>query len=290
VSASIFRTLVGCVLGVATLGCLSTEGYYRNAETGGEAGNAGNAGTTGNAGTNGNAGSVGTNGSAGSVGTTGGAGTVGTTGGAGTVGTTSHGGTTGSGTGGTTGTGGTVASGTVMFMDNFEEATAPSQWLSGDKDTGTGTWTVVTDNTKVFQGTASSSTFTEQVSGNTAWTDMTVESDVKIMAGSGWEVGLTARFTTYDSYYIMFMDDSGQVQVRRRMNGSTTTLGTKSKGTVPAAGTASHFKLDIHGTNITATVDGVVRVTTSDAGLASGGFGLAVSDGTAEFDNVVVTK
>ena len=143
----------------------------------------------------------------------------------------------------------------------------------------------------MFQGVAASSDFTSQVTGNTAWTDMTVQADVKVMAGSSWEVALYARFTTYDSYYIMYMDDAGQVQVRRRLNGSTTTLGTKSKQAAPPTlNTKMTFKLDIHGTTITAYVDGVLRVTTTDAMLPSGGFGIGISNGTAEFDNVVVTR
>jgi hypothetical protein len=190
-----------------------------------------------------------------------------------------------------TGTGGTAPPGSTLFSDNFEEKSAPGNWLSGDKQTGLGTWAVMTDGSQVFEGVAAGSDFTTQVSGNTTWTDFTMSADVKVTAGSSYEVALYGRFTTWDSYYIMYMDDSGAVQVRRRLNGSTTTLGTKSKAaTAPAIGSLHTFKLAFSGPNITATVDDVVRVTTTDTMLPTGGIGLGISNGTAEFDNVVVTR
>ena len=149
----------------------------------------------------------------------------------------------------------------------------------------------MTDGSNVFQGVAAGSDFTTQVSGNTAWTDVTISADVKVTAGSSYQVSIYGRFTTWDSFYIMYMDDAGQVQVRRRLNGSTTTLGTKSKpAMVPAIGSQHNFKLDIHGSTINAYVDDVLRVTTTDTMLPTGGLGLGISNGTAEFDNVVVTR
>jgi hypothetical protein len=112
-----------------------------------------------------------------------------------------------------------------------------------------------------------------------------------VTAGSSYEVAIYGRFTTWDSYYIMYMADDGSVQVRRRLNGSTTTLGTKSKATTaPAIGSLHSFKLVFSGPNITAFVDDAMRVTTSDGMLPTGGIGLGISNGTAEFDNVIVTR
>jgi len=138
---------------------------------------------------------------------------------------------------------------------------------------------------------ASGSDFTTQVSGDTGWTDYTVSASVKVTAGSSYEVALYGRFTTWDSYYIMYMDDTGAVQVRRRLNGSTTTLGTKSKAmTAPAIGSLHTFTLAVSGQTITATVDTVPRVTTTDDMLPTGGIAIGISNGTAEFDNVIVTR
>jgi hypothetical protein len=280
-------------------GCFSTEGYRRDPDVAGAAGTTGGAGTTGAAGSTGAAGTAamaGTTGAAGvvaSAGTSGAAARGGTTGAAGTTSTSGSAGTTATtGRGGSgSGTGGTAASGTTLFMDNFETGNPLTSWLSGDKEAGQGTWSVATDGSKVFQGVASSGDFTIQVNGDTRWTDYSVEADLKVTSGSGYEVAIYGRFTTFESFYIMMMDDVGQVQVRRRLNGSTTTLGAKWKpATEPAIGTKFRFKLEFRGTTINAYVDGVMRVSTSDTMLPSGGIGIGVSQGTAQFDNVVVTR
>jgi hypothetical protein len=89
------------------------------------------------------------------------------------------------------------------------------------------------------------------------------------------------------------MDDSGAVQLRVRLSGSTATLGSKSKSTTGNAqlNTVYTFKLDMHGGVITVSVNGVARVSmVTDTTLSTGGIGLIVSGGTAEFDNVYVTE
>jgi hypothetical protein len=89
------------------------------------------------------------------------------------------------------------------------------------------------------------------------------------------------------------MDNSGAVQLRVRLDGSTTTLGTKSKSTTGNAqlNTVYTFKLDMHGGVITVSINGVPRVSMAmDTTLSGGGIGLIVNNGTAEFDNVYVTE
>ena len=89
------------------------------------------------------------------------------------------------------------------------------------------------------------------------------------------------------------MDDSGEVQLRVRLNGSTTSLGSKSKSTTGAAviGIVYTFKLDLHGSVISVSVNGVARVSmVMDSTLSAGGIGLIVNNGTAEFDNIFVTE
>ena len=275
------RIALGALLtaGGAALGCATPEVYRGDGATG-RAGTSGVAGTTGAAGTGGVAGAAAAGGTAGTGGPVGAGGVAGSAGRGGA-----------GGGGGAGGAAGTVAPGTVLFRDDFESPNARETWLSGDKEPDRGTWSIVAAGSKVFQGQAPGGDFTAQVTGNTAWTDMTIEADVVITAASDYEVGLYGRFTTWDAYYIMYMDDAGQVQVRRRLNGSTTTLGTKSKATSPpVVGAKMRFRLDIHGTTLTASVDGVMRVTTSDDMLPSGGVGLAVAQGTAQFDNVLVTR
>jgi hypothetical protein len=271
--------------------CLTPVGYDRQADGGGP-GTAGSGAPMGSAGSGGSGapgGAVGAGGSTGLAGHSGAGGTVAPTGLAGTIGTT-----------GLAGTGGTTTSppaGTVLYMDNFESDTVSSMasgWIQGDTDTGLGTWTVVSDGSKVLQGAATGSDFTVDIGGNAAWTDYTFQVDAKMISGSSWELGVYGRFALGSdkaNFYEAYMDDSGQVQLRVKQDGSTTSLGTKSKATTaPTLNTTYTFTLDMHGGIITISVDGVVRVMVNDATLSAGGIGLIVSGGTAEFDNVVVTE
>jgi Domain of Unknown Function (DUF1080) len=281
-------------------GCLTPVGYRTG--DGGPSGAAGGQGGSTGVGT----GAAGTGGHAGSGGgpTTGTAGTNGTTGVAGhgaggTAAPTGIAGTTGGSGTGAAGTSG-APPGTVLYMDNFDGDTVgspppPAAWIQGDTTTGLGTWTVVSDaSNNVLQGAATGSDFTVDIGGMLVWTDYTFQVDVKMISGSSWEVGVYGRFavgTDKANFYEAYMDDSGSVQLRVKQDGSTTTLGTKSKATTaPALNTVYTFKLDMHGSTITISVNGVVRVMVTDTTLTAGGIGVIVEGGTAEFDNVVVTK
>jgi hypothetical protein len=276
--------------------CLTPVGYDRSADGGGPgaAGAAGAGATTGSGGSGARGGTVGSTGQGGSSGVTG---VAGRSGAGGTSATTGVAGATG--TTGVAGTAGTPPPppGTVVYMDNFENDTVagmPTGWIQGDTETGLGSWSVVSDGgSKVLQGVATGSDFTVDIGGDAGWTDYTFQVDAKMISGSNWELGVYGRFalgTDKANFYEAYMDDSGQVQLRVKKDGSTTSLGTKSKATTaPTLNTTYTFKLDMHGGTITISVNGVVRVMVSDATLTAGGIGVIVSGGTAEFDNVVVT-
>ena len=275
----------------ALAGCITPQGYDRP--------DAGGASATG-----GNTAQAGASGAG-----TGGAGT-GTGGGPGQVGTggrTGTGGTAVTGTGGTTvtGTGGakvTPPPGTVLYQDDFESDAVGSNalnWIQDtiDSDATDGPWTVQLDGTNhVLQGAATGSDFTIDIGGDVTWTDYTFQVDIKMTSGSSFEFGVFGRFNTSSgkgSYYEAYMDDSGAVQLRSRTNGSTTTLGTKSKSTTGDAtlNTVYTFVLDMHGSTISVSVNGTPRVSmVMDTSQTVGGIGLIVSGGTAEFDNVYVTE
>ena len=284
-------------------GCLTPVGYRTSDGGPSGAGGGGQTGSTGVAGTGGpgGAGVAGTNGRGGSGGQSGLGGPGGSTGAAGhgaggASAPTGIAGTTGGSVTGSAGTGGTPP-GMVLYTDNFESdtvGTMASGWIQGDTDTGLGTWAVAGDGSNVLQGAASGSDFTVDVGGNVAWTDYSFQVDVKMISGSSWEVGVYGRFavgTDKANFYEAYMDDSGSVQLRVKQNGSTTTLGTKSKATsAPTLDTTYTFKLDMHGSSITISVNGMVRVMVTDTTLTAGGIGVIVEGGTAEFDNVVVTE
>jgi Domain of Unknown Function (DUF1080) len=282
-------------------GCLTPVGYHTSdggPSPSGGGGAGGQSGLTGVAGTGGpgGAGVAGTSGHGGSGGAQGGSSGLAGHGAGGTSVPTGIAGTTGGSGTGAAGTSGT-SPGTVLYMDNFESDTVGAMangWLQGDTDTGLGTWAVASDGSNVLQGAATGSDFTVDIGGNVAWTDYTFQVDVKMISGSSWEVGVYGRFaegTDKANFYEAYMDDSGAVQLRVKQNGSTTTLGTKSKATTaPVLDTVYTFKLDMHGSAITISVNGVVRVMVTDTTLTAGGIGVIVEGGIAEFDNVVVTE
>jgi len=294
------RSVLWCSLATLTAGCLTPGGYDRALGDGATA--------TGGAPAQGGQG-----GSSGSPGT---GGTPAATGGAsGGGGATGRGGGTGSGTGGTvvsTGTGGTSSSGTggapppppgtVLYSDDFSGDMVGAMakgWIADtiDSDPTKGTWSVVSDNgNQALQGAASGSDFIMDIGGDASWTDYTFQVDIKMVSGSSFELGVFGRFVLgadKGNYYEAYMDDSGAVQLRVRLNGSTTTLGSKSKSTTGNAqlNTVYTFKLDMHGGIISVSVNGVARVSmVMDTTLSAGGIGLIVNNGTAEFDNVYVTE
>lgn len=295
------RRVLWFSLATLAAGCITPVGYDRSLDggataTGGAAAQGGQkGGQSGQAGLSGTGGTpVATGGAPGTGGATGrGGGTGGTV-----VSTGGSGGTSSSGTGGAP----PPPPGTVLYSDDFSGDTVGMMakgWIADtiDSDPTEGTFSVVSDNGNLaLQGAASGSDFIMDIGGDSSWTDYTFQVDIKMMSGSSFEFGVFGRFalgTDKGNYYEAYMDDSGAVQLRVKLNGSTTTLGTKSKSTTGDAqlNTVYTFKLDMHGSVITVSVNGVARVSmVMDTTLSAGGIGLIVNNGTAEFDNVYVTE
>ena len=290
-----WRSVLCCSLATLVAGCLTPAGFERGLDGGATA-------TGGAAIQGGHGGNPSQGGSSGSTGT---GGTPGATGGvSGSGGTTGRGGT--GGTVVSTGTGGRSSStpdgGTVLYSDDFSNDTVgmtANGWVldTYDSDPTDGTWSVVRDNgNNALQGAATGSDFTIDIGGVLSWTDYTFQVDIKMISGSSFEFGVFGRFalgSDKGNYYEAYMDDSGAVQLRVHVDGSTTTLGSKSKSTTGDAqlNTVYTFRLDMHGSVISVSVNGVARVSmVTDTTLSAGGIGLIVNGGTAEFDNVYVTQ
>jgi hypothetical protein len=282
-------------------GCLTPAGFDRGLDggataTGGVSAQGGQAGKTSQGGSSGSTGTGGTPVATGGV--SGSGGTTGRGGSGGTVVSTGSGGTSSNGTGGVP----QPPPGTVLYSDDFSGDAVGAMangWIADsiDSDPTKGTWTVVSDNGNLaLQGAATGGDFIMDIGGDASWTDYTFQVDIKMISGSSFEFGVFGRFvlgSDKGNYYEAYMDDSGGVQLRVKLNGSTTTLGTKSKSTTGDAqlNTVYTFKLDMHGSVITVSVNGVARVSmVTDATLSAGGIGLIVNSGTAEFDNVYVTQ
>ena len=225
--------------------------------------------------------------------TGGGGGSGGSAGSGGSSGGSSGGATGRGGGGGTTGAGGTSTGASISFSEDFENASeVAAGWIAGDTN---GTWTLVTDGSMVYQGTAASDE-TLVAGGNVAWTNQIVEVQVKVVStdSSSWIADVMPRFADLDDYYQLSLYASG-LQLHKRQAGSRTQLGDKYKpATPPATGTFYTIKVEISdgagGATITAWLDGVQALTFLDATpIPAGGIGLGVEDATAEFDDVKVS-
>jgi hypothetical protein len=281
-------------------GAAGTGGGGGAGGTGGAAGTtgaAGGAGTTGAAGASGSAGASG--GSDAAAGTTGAAGAAGTTGSAGRGGTTGTGGTagaTGAGArGGTTGTGGTGCAG-YAFCDDFEDGDTAGWTPSG------GTWSVISDGSKVYQGGNGNSM---SLAGPSTWTDQTITARVKVVQWGGtstsYRAGIVARATDPSNLYVFAIDASGAL---RLLKGTSSPSGTGASGTcgkvtpAPAAvaGTWYTMQMKVVGTGnnvlITTFLDGVPvhDCQTSVGTLPSGRAGTYIygPNTIVEFDDVKV--
>ena len=130
--------------------------------------------------------------------------------------------------------------------------------------------------------------------GNVAWSDYTVSADVlleksgyvELIGRAGAQV--TANQAALNAYYLRVSDSGAWSILRNNLNQQVTTL---RSGTTAALGTNRWHALSLGfaGSTITASVDGTVVGSVSDATLPAGQVGLATSVGeTAQFDNLAV--
>jgi len=173
-----------------------------------------------------------------------------------------------------------VASAAALFADDFEDGSADGWTKSG------GSWSVVTDGSRVYQQTGTSSDARALVGG--AWADQAVAVRVKPGGynGSGRHVDVLARAqNTSNYYYYLGVTDTGSVVLGKRAGGGFTTLASG-----PAAGSAWRtLRLEAFGSTLRGFVDGTQVVTATDGTFASGRVGVAAYYAAASFDDVQVT-
>jgi hypothetical protein len=140
--------------------------------------------------------------------------------------------------------------------------------------------------------------------GNVAWTDVSIQARVKIVSFSGssssYYAGPCVRVLDADNYYCASLRSDGKVSIRGNVAGSGGALtgmtpsssSSSSYSISPAITTGTWYtvKMTVVGPTITLYVNGALVFTVTDTGIAAGGVGLAINDGEAVFDDVVVTK
>jgi hypothetical protein len=284
--------LLVVTLSLAAAGaCVSPDSFVRTdaAPGGGTGGDAvtGGGGGPGAGGSPGTAGKPGSGGSPGVAGATGSAGHV--------------------GTGGSPGTGGTVIGPTPNFTDDFEHG---NSWLS-DSPTNTqlnpssspcGDWAVVTDpgvaTNHVFQqrtAACSSSNPSWSANGNISWTDMKLKARVQFGADAttSTKITLGVRFFDDRTNYFIEYPLNGRIKIRSKTASSTTDVNSLASNLAVAVlpGQWVTIALAVSGSTLSVYLnDSPTPVLTGTATVVTaGGIGLGVAQGTALFDDVVVT-
>ncbi|GAA3455414.1 DUF1080 domain-containing protein [Dactylosporangium matsuzakiense] len=182
---------------------------------------------------------------------------------------------------------GVVLATQAAFADTLFSATFEDGSTSGWSKSG-GTWSVVTDGSRVLQQSNAGSENAREFAGDSSWTDYTVQASVKPLSlGSGGFAALLARSTSSTTFYRLALLPGNSVQLQAVSSGSVTVLATRSQ----TVSTGSWYTLAITagGASISASVNGTTVGTVSSGAIAKGRIGLQTAYSSASFDNVTVT-
>ncbi len=178
-------------------------------------------------------------------------------------------------------TGHSLVSAANLFSDDFEDGNSTGWSTSG------GSWSVVTDGSKVYkQAGASANAYS--YTGNSAWTDYSVQVRAKALSfnGTGRTFGITARYSSTSNYYYLAISNANQLQLGKKSSTGSGVLA--SKTFTAQTGTWYTLKLAVIGNQLQAYVDGVLQLTATDSSLKAGKAGLLALYTSAEFDDVAV--
>lgn len=175
-------------------------------------------------------------------------------------------------------------SGEVLFSDDFESGN--DGW---HPNTGGEAWSVVMDDTNVFEQAAplvNSDRFMS--AGSDSWADVSVEARVKITAFAGqsssYFAGVYARVQSATNYYAFALRSDGKVSLRK--NGSN--LGSSEDAGI-VEGTYYDVRFVVSGSTLTGYIDGQQIATVTDTSIPSGVIGVGTRNASAMFDDVRVT-
>ncbi|GIJ60835.1 pectate lyase family protein [Virgisporangium aurantiacum] len=176
---------------------------------------------------------------------------------------------------------GSSASAATLFSDNFDDGNSAGWTTAG------GSWSVVTDGSGVLRQAGTSSDARARA-GTASWTDYAVTARVRPTAfnGSNRFVAVLARAQSNTSYYYLALRSNNTVELKKLVNGSSTTLATAS--VTVTVGTWYTLRLEVSGTSLRGTVNGGAATSATDSQFGSGQIGVATFNATASFDDVVV--
>jgi hypothetical protein len=177
----------------------------------------------------------------------------------------------------------TTLSGLITLLsDNFEDGNATGWTVENTA------WSIFTDGSFVYRATNTSG-YARATAGSTSWTDQAVEARLKAISwnGSNRFALVGARFVDINNYYYVALRTNNTIELKRLVANAPTTLASKSL--TFGTGTWYKVKLEAVGSTLRVYVDDVLQLTATDTTFASGKMVLGVWNGTAEFDDVLVT-
>jgi pectate lyase len=168
-----------------------------------------------------------------------------------------------------------------LFTDNFEDGNRDGWTTSG------GTWAVATDGSRVLRQSGTSSDARARA-GQTTWDNYTVTARVKATAfnGSNRFVAVLGRVQSNTSYYYVALRSNNTVELKKLVNGSSSTLASTSL--TVSLNTWYTVSLQLSGSSLRSTVNGGAALTATDSQFARGQIGVATFNASANFDDVAV--
>ena len=183
-----------------------------------------------------------------------------------------------------------------LFSDDFESGAG--QWT-----VQAGNWSVVVDETNVYQQVSTTVTARSVVSNTAAFAlaDYAVQSRVKLLnvaSTSSSYAMLMARYRDSRNYYFLTVRPNNKIEIKKYVNGSSGgTCSTGAGCTIATApysitlGTWYTVTFEVNGTSLRALMNGTPVITASDVftPFVSGTFALGTATANVEFDDVVVS-
>jgi hypothetical protein len=191
------------------------------------------------------------------------------------------------------GTGG----GGALFSDNFEDGNA-----NGWTPFTASQWVVITDGTRVYQRNSTAANWNDSRAGSTSWTNQSVEARVKVVQFAGSSTSYMANVyarhnggtpSAGSAYYGALRSD-GRLVLRKRLNGSNSSLVTVSAGITASTWYTLRLEVTSSGSsaNLKLFLNGVLRAQHTDSSnvLTAGQIGVGSYGARAEFDDIVVNS
>jgi hypothetical protein len=168
----------------------------------------------------------------------------------------------------------------LLFSDNFEDGDS-SGWTAA-----TGTWSVVTDSTKVLAQQASAAAL---ITAGNSWTDYAYEARMEIPVSNA-NAGIIFRAQDASNYYMYRMNSTAnELELYKCVGGTLTLLSSTPFTAAPSQWYT--VKAVIQGNHIQGYVDGVLQTdwTNPVTELTAGKIGFRTTSANVLFDDVLVT-